>query len=156
MVKILEYGPRFTVSNDRQFRALMKRIVENVICDKNDRFMAQCRRLSRERPIARDTVLNLDPPRKKGDTPSQAVNQREKDEWMRLGISLIDPEDREIIMHRLWDQLSWEVVGDRLGIKKEAARTRFRRAMGRLNRKLVEIRRGTIFQDASGEDDGED
>jgi len=49
VVQFLHYGPRIMISSDRQFRALLARIVENALCDKHDWFTARRRDMTYEK-----------------------------------------------------------------------------------------------------------
>ena len=83
IVQFLQYGPRFTISNDARFRGLLAKIVENVLCNKYHWFIARRREIARERPLPSDTVLNLDPPRHAVDSPSMAADKHEQEAWVR-------------------------------------------------------------------------
>jgi hypothetical protein len=50
-VQFLNYGLRFIISDDKRFRGLLARIVENVLRDKHDWFTAQRREIARQRPL---------------------------------------------------------------------------------------------------------
>ena len=63
MVEVLSYGPRFVVSNQAAFRALLAKIIENVLRSSYSWHKAQRRSDDRARPLSRDSVLDLDPPR---------------------------------------------------------------------------------------------
>ena len=43
MLQFLKHGPRIKLSNDHQFRALLCKIIENVVCDQYAWFTAQRR-----------------------------------------------------------------------------------------------------------------
>lgn len=144
MVQFLKYGPVFRVTNDDQFRALLSRIVENVLCNKFDWFNACRRAISRERPLPTDTVLNLNPSMHGDDTPSQILSQQEEEAWMRLGIELLDFKDQEVIVHRNWMGLSFTEVGERLGLSKAGARKRYYHAITKLIEKVKALKSGKI------------
>src|SRR5262245_24795818 len=57
LIDALRYGPRVVVADDDQFRALLGRIVENVLRDENDRFRAKKRGHCRPRELPADSVL---------------------------------------------------------------------------------------------------
>jgi RNA polymerase sigma-70 factor (ECF subfamily) len=129
MIQFLRHGPRVKLTNDRQFRALLCRIIENVVCDQYDWFTARRRAMAREQPLPGDTVLNLDPPMGKVDTPSQIVQQQEKEAWIRLGLELMKPKEREVIILRKWEDLSFAEIGERLGVGKSVARRKYLRSI---------------------------
>lgn len=140
VVEFLQYGPRFLVSDENHLRALLARIVENVLRDKNDWYAARRREMALERPLPPDTVLCLD--RKKGSvkTPSKSAQRHEEEAWIRLGIELLDPEDREVLVFRQWDNLSFVEIGERLNLSSGAAWMRHSRALGKLAKKVRDLR----------------
>jgi RNA polymerase sigma-70 factor, ECF subfamily len=144
VLQFLEYGPQVVISNENQFRALMARIAENVLRDRNDWFSAQRRALSRERPLPSDTFLVIDPPRKEQTTPSRFADRHEREGWIRLGIELLDDEDRQLIVFREWQHLSFRGIGERIGITEDAARMRYRATLCRLSSRVAALRRGEI------------
>jgi len=142
MVQFLEYGPRFSVAREAHFRALLLRIVENTIRGKHDWFTARRRELARERPLPSETVLSLDRPRDEVKTPSKSAERHEEEAWVRMGMEFLDPEDRELLIFRQWDKLSWADIGRRLGVSETAARLKHRRVVSRLGEKIWALRTG--------------
>ena len=141
-VEFLQYGPRFMPSNEKQFRGLIGRIVENVIRDKRDWFQARRRTLSLENPLPSDTVIRLEPLHKVDRTPSQSAQDHEEEAWIRLGMELLKPEDREVLVLRQWDHLAFGEIAERIDITKEAAWVRHKRAVTRLGKLVGQLRRG--------------
>jgi RNA polymerase sigma-70 factor (ECF subfamily) len=148
VVQFLQYGPRFTISNDARFRGLLLKIVENVLCNKYDWFTARRRAIARERPLPSDTILSLDPHQQQIHTPSKSAEKNEQEAWVRLGMELVKPEDREILILRQWDGLTFEEIGQRLEISTSAARVRHLRAMRRLAKEVEELRLGAMGLDS--------
>jgi len=145
MIDFMEYGPRFEVSDDEQFRALMVKIVENNLRDENKRLHRQRRDVARERGRASDTVLNLDPPQQSVQTPSLVVDRQEKHEWIRLALEFLDPLDREVLRLREWEGMTFEAIGERLDMTENGARMRYRRALPKLARQVKQLRtRGCV------------
>ena len=144
MVQFLKYGPRIQISDDGHFRALLVKIVENSLRNQHEWFTARRRAISREHPLPPDTYLCLDPPREGVKTPTQSAGRNEQEAWVRLGIELLEPESREIIVHKQWDSLSFIEIGKRLGISADAARMRYNRAVGHLADTVWKLRRGKI------------
>ncbi len=144
MVQFLRHGPRILLKNDRQFRALLGRIVENVICDNYDWFTAQRRAVARERPLPPDTILNLDPPVGKVSTPSGIVQEHERIAWIRLALELLEPGLREIIVLRRWENLSFTEIGRRLDLSKATARRRYLESVNRLIETVTALQEGRL------------
>jgi RNA polymerase sigma factor (sigma-70 family) len=144
VVQFLRHGPRFRLSNDRQFRALLARIVENVLRDKYDWFTAHRRAIARERPLPADTVLDLDPAEGMVDSPSQIVQRHEQEAWVRLGLELLDPGERRIIVFRDWEDLSFTEIGKRTGMTKGTARRRYLDSIEQLITKVRALKSGDL------------
>ena len=144
MVRFLEYTPRFVVRTIAEFRALLLRIAENVIRDAHDYFHAARRDMARERPLPRSTVLYLAPLAMGVDTPSAVVSRDEQDAMVRMGLELLDPPDRDVIVLRDWHEHEFASIGKCLGISDEAARKRYTRACARVADKVVCLGRGDL------------
>jgi len=143
VVEVLHYTPRFRVENDRQFRALLVRIVENNLRDRHDWFTARRRDIARDPPLGNSTVLGLSAG-SRCHSPSMVVDREEREAWVRLGIEVLEPHDREVIVLREWDRLSFPAIGERLGIDRSAAHKRFSRALDRLTKVVWSLRRGDL------------
>jgi len=144
MVEFLRYGPRFLLADEGHFRALMVKVIENVLRDRHDWFTARRRDLRRERPLPQESLLGLDPLARSVTRPSQVSQRQEEEAWIRLALELLDPEDRRIIMLRTYEELGYGEIATRLGIKESAARMRFNRALPKLARKAGDLRRGRL------------
>jgi DNA-directed RNA polymerase specialized sigma24 family protein len=107
-------------------------------------YTARRRNWARERPIPADTVLYLDPAKRAGETPSVAANRNEEEAWVRLGLELLDPEKRDLVVLRQWDQLSFAEIGEKLAITENAARLRYLRALNDLSNTITALRRGDV------------
>jgi len=130
MVQVLRDGPKFTISDQAHFRALIVQMITNVLRMKH-RFLHQKRRdVKKELPSpSSSTILNLDASQTR---PSQAAIRSETQAWMQLCIDLLEAKDRDVILLRQWDELSFVEIGEKLGIDQAAARMRFERALARL------------------------
>jgi len=146
VLEFLRYGPRVVVSNEGQFRALMVRIVGNSLRNNYDWFTTLRRQAARECKLTRDTVLYLDPPRSDVKTPSHHQGIHEQEAWVRFAMELLDPADREVLVFRQWENLSFDQIGERLGITKEAAWMRHKRALNRLAEKAWGLRQGKLAE----------
>jgi len=142
VIQFLKYGPQIVTSSDGKFRALLCKIVENSLRDQHDRYTARRREVARERPLPPDSILNLDPPRGRVKTPSQSVERHEREAWVRLAMELVDLKDREMLIMRQWDDLSFAEIGVRLGIAEGTAQKRHYRAVVHLAKKVDDLRSG--------------
>lgn len=153
VLQFLKYTPRFTVSDDHHFRALVVHVVENLLRDKNKWYMARRRKAALEHPLPSDTVLSLDPPREGAvETPSRCADRNEQEAWIRFGMEFLDSEDRRVLVLRQWDERTFDEIGQELKVSPDAARMRHNRAMRRLADLIGRLRRGR--QPGSVEPDG--
>lgn len=144
LVEFLRYGPRFEVSNEAHLRFLLSRVAENVLRDRHDYFTRLRRKAAREQPLGDDSVLVLDGAEREPTRPDAALERKQWKEWVRLALELMDPEEREIIVLRQWEELEFADIGERLGIGADAARMRFQRALPSLAEKIRRLQRGEI------------
>jgi RNA polymerase sigma-70 factor (ECF subfamily) len=144
LLQFLRFGPRIMITNDAHFRGFLLRIVENTLKDKHDWYTARRRDIAKERPLPSETVLSLDPPGEPVGTPSRSAERHEREAWVRLGLELLDPEDREVLFLRKWDKLSFAKLGEHLGITPDAARMRYNRTVMKLGDVVLALRRGNL------------
>ncbi len=144
LVQFLKYGPRIRLNSDMQMRSLLARIVENVIRDKYDWFTARRRALARERPLPSETVLYLSSNQDRVETPSQVVQKNEQEAWVRLGLELLDPDQRRTLILRDWEQLPYNEIGRRMGVSEHTARRRYVRSLTLLMDVVQDLRSGQI------------
>ena len=147
IIDVLTFGPRFSITDNEQFRAVLARIVENNLRDRNRWIGRQRRAVDRNRPLPSDTVLDLDPPVRSVTRPSEAGQRAERQQqeaWVRLAIELLDPRDRDVLWMRDFDELSFEAIGEHLGVTPNAARMRHRKALPKLARKVKELMSGRL------------
>ena len=131
IVEFLDHGPRFVLSNGKHFRALLARIAENVLAGNHRWWKAARRDLGRERPLSMDTVLVLDPPHAAQPSPSEHAERNEREALMRLGLELLQPEQREIIVLRDYRHVPLAEIAERLGTSSNTVQKRYERARSR-------------------------
>lgn len=141
VVSILRTGPRFLIQDQRQFRAFLARVAENVILDQLAWHTAARRDLRRAEPLpSRDSVVVLDGSRQPEPRPSQAAAAEEEKALVWIGLRLLEPGDREVIELRDYQELSFPDIAARLGGSEDAVRMRYNRALPRLAQVLWELR----------------
>ncbi|HKD99958.1 MAG TPA: sigma-70 family RNA polymerase sigma factor, partial [Planctomycetota bacterium] len=138
-VNVLRFSPRFVVADEHQFRALLARIVVNVVRHKYEWFTARRRRLAQERPLPTDSVLHLGGLECSGSTPSEHAARAEREALVRLGVELLDAAERDAIVLRDWEDLPFADVGRELGVSEDAARMRYARAVRRLSEIVAQL-----------------
>jgi RNA polymerase sigma-70 factor (ECF subfamily) len=141
MIDVLRHGPRFLVEDREHYRALLLRIVENALRKELRDARRQKRDARREEPLPSGTVLVLDT---RVTRPSAAAERSERRAWLQLALELLPPADREILLLRQWEGLSFGAAAERLGIREDAARMRFERALARLARAVERLRSGEV------------
>ena len=144
MADFLRYAPRFQVRDAAQFRNLLARVVENTLRDRNDWFRRQRRDLAKNAGLPSESVLALDPALQRSTTPSRMADRRETRDWVRLGLELLDAEDRKIILEREYEGRSFVDIGADIGLNANAVRMRWVRAVARLAEVLKELRAGRV------------
>lgn len=146
LLQALRTAPKFLVSDRDQLRGLLARMVENALRVQANHQQRQKRDIRREQPLqqaAGDTVLDLDPAATV-TSPGAAAERTETREWVRLALELLDPGDREVIVLRDYDELSFVAIAERLGEAEDTVRMRHRRAMPKLARTLAQLREGKL------------
>jgi RNA polymerase sigma-70 factor (ECF subfamily) len=144
VVDLLRNGPRFVVRDQERFRALLCRIVENVLTDRWHFLHRQCRSVDREQPLAEDPVIDLDLPSAGGTRPSEAAARAEEREWIHLAMELLPAMDRRVLWLREWEGQAFPAIAATMAIAEDAARMRFARALQRLGQKLELLRAGRL------------
>ncbi len=74
-----------------------------------------------------------------GSTPSQQVHRRELVQRVRQAVAQLAEADREILLMRNYEGLSYAEAGCLLGIETAAARQRYGRALLRLHQLLSDL-----------------
>lgn len=145
LLDFLRDGPRFQVRDERQFRGLLVRVIENTLRDKNDWFRAKRRHLGvGDAALPEGSVLDLHSGLVLTSTPSRGVAREESRAWVRLALELLDPEDRKVILGRDYEQRAFEDIGRELGLSPDAARMRWNRAVARLAQTMHKLRQGQV------------
>ena len=149
LLEFLRYAPRFQVRDGAQFRALLARIAENTLRDRNDWFRAKRRHLGTHITLPTDSVLTLDPALQRSATPSRDATRSEVRDWVRLALELLEAEDRKILLEREYENRSFVDIGNDLGMTANAVRMRWVRAVARLAEVMRELQQGRLPLDGS-------
>ncbi|MFH0945900.1 MAG: RNA polymerase sigma factor [Planctomycetota bacterium] len=152
LVQALRYSPRFTIQSGDMFRRLLLAIIQNVLRDRSDWFNARRREMHRERPLARDTILRLDPPVQEVESPSKRIELEEERALVRLALELMPPEEQRLILRREWDGWEFSRIGQELSITGDAARMRFHRALLQLQARVEQLSNGLLDRILSEQD----
>lgn len=144
VLDFLRSAPRFQVATLEQFRALMARVVENNLRDKDAWYRARRRARDREQPLPSDSVVLIGQRPPSMTTPSAAADRQDWKVWVRLALELMDPEDRRVLLRREWDGASFVEIGAELGMTANAVRMRWVRAVARLADKVRDLKAGKV------------
>jgi RNA polymerase sigma-70 factor (ECF subfamily) len=146
MLEVLRSAPRFEIDDREQLRALLARLVENVLRHQARRDHQQVRDVRREQPLhaasSADSVLQLSNAGQPG--PATAAAAGEQRDWIRLALELLDPDDRDAIVWREFDGEAFAVIAARLGLSEAHARVRFQRALPKLGRTVLALQQGQL------------
>lgn len=141
LLAVFRHGPRFEIEDPEHYRAVLIRIVENSIRKMIRDGRRQKRSVGREQPLPSGSVLLLTD----GVTrPASAADRNERRAWLQLGLELLEPEDRELVLGRQWQGHSFKQLGEQLEISEEAARKRFDRAVAKLAQLVRRLRSGQL------------
>ena len=93
-----------------------------------------------------------------GSSPSARLLAAELRDRVRAALEALEPNDREVLVLRYLEQLATKEIAAVLGISEAAVKTRHRRALERLRRRLDEqpeyIMAGQTHADRSGKSGG--
>ena len=147
LVEVLRSGPRFQVDDRDHLRALLVRLVENVLRHQARHDRQHKRDVRREQPLqpaGSGTVLQLSATGQPG--PGTQAAAGEQRDWVALALELLDPDDRDVIVWREYDGLPFADIATRLQLSEAHARVRFQRALPKLGKKLQQLRQGQLDQ----------
>jgi RNA polymerase sigma factor (sigma-70 family) len=143
MLNLLRFGPTFRPANAEQFRGLICRSVYNRICELADYAGRQARDPGREQPLpSQPDQFYVSIP--SNHEPGRQVSAREERDMIIMALDLIDPEDKRLIAWHDFDHLGFAEIGERLSLSEEGARSRHRRALGKLKQMMQRLREGRL------------
>jgi RNA polymerase sigma-70 factor (ECF subfamily) len=125
--------PQFRGDTEAQCQAWLQRILKRHSADAKRRF------LSAERRDARREVRCKNAKRIRGSikTPSSIARHVETDEQLERAIAEL-PDSYQVVIHLRHERgMSWEEVGEQVGVSTEAARKLWARAIKKLQQQLV-------------------
>ena len=114
---------------------------------------AERRALAKRVPLERNGVLDLDIPQSRETSPTQAAQHNEREALIRLGLELLEPDERELIVLHIYQGLSHGEIAKRLSVSEPACRQRHKRAVGALDAIVKKLRQGQIEQLVSDDDE---
>lgn len=122
----------FQYEDDEKFRAWLKRIATRKLVDRIRTHTRLARAPEAEnRPEGQDGALTGN-----SRTPSEIVGEAEHQAAMLAALTRMEPEDRDLIWLRLFQERTWPDVAKELGLTVSVAQRRYTRALERLTREL--------------------
>ncbi len=126
------------------FHLWLRHIARDRIIDTHRRHRVSAKRsIDREQPLAtpsggdKSSILLANQLRDSRLTPAAAATQKEIAKQVEASIAKLDERDAEIIVMRLYEQLSNQEVAEALHLTEPAASMRYLRAIRRLKERLV-------------------
>lgn len=138
-VRVLERSPHFEVDGRSRFQALLA-------CMTVNQLLTRARRETRRLPAGVErVVLDLDTGAVSHDIAQpEAAAQAEECAWSMLAVEFLQPIDQDVVHLRLWEDLEFKAIGAELGLKPDAARMRYNRAMEELRALVEECKAGKL------------
>ena len=142
LMELVRYLPQVRSANSQVLDRILYRMIQNSLCDRHAQLTAARRNIAREQPLGSGTVLDLDPPRDKPETPSEVAAGREQKNWVRLALPLLPPGDEELLLRCKLGRESYVDFAKLEGTTPDAVRMRCNRALTRLTHLVGLLRRG--------------
>lgn len=143
LLNLLRGGPTFRPANIEQFRGLVARAVFNRLCELHDYCGRQARDPGREHSMpSQPSQVQVSIP--SSEDPGRQVSAREERDFVTMALNLIDPEDHRIIVWHDFEELGFAEIGQRLSLSEDGARSRHRRALGKLKVQAQRLREGRL------------
>ncbi len=135
LLKAFKGIERFHGSGSRSLMAWMGTIARDEICDQADFYGRQ------KRDAGRDTTLDerVDPLVRQVHTEASRLQLKADSKRLEQALDALGEAQREVILLRHFEELSFPEIGERLGKSPDACRMQLARAMTALTLKLREI-----------------
>lgn len=141
VLRLLRYGPRFAPRGREQFRALLSKILVTAFRDAIDRHQAECRDHRRDAPIP-SHESRLDALARTISGPDAIAERGELADWIHIAMELLEPNDREVLRLKRFEELSFEQIAQQMRLPSaDAARMRFHRALPKLAETVKRLQR---------------
>lgn len=132
-VQLLKNAPRYAPENRAQFRAFVAEVLLNVVRGHHDALTAQKRNAAREQALPSQGLSRLDLGGRAPTMPDAAAERAEVRSWVQLALEMLEPEERELLRLRQYEELPFEEIAAHLGLESaDATRMRFNRLMPKL------------------------
>ncbi|MCA8944322.1 MAG: sigma-70 family RNA polymerase sigma factor [Planctomycetes bacterium] len=153
LIEFMKFGPKFVIADEIHFRGLVAKIVRNVLADRHAWFTRRRRDMHRERVMPDQSTIHLDPGMNSVTQPPESAAKNEEREYIRLGLELLRPEEREVVIRRHFDGEEFATIAAAMQTTPEAARKRFGRALPRLFALIKQLKNGQLADAIADEGD---
>ncbi len=132
--------PGYLAQPPMPFRLWLRQLARDRLLKLRRRHVGAARRaVGREVPLPEGSSLQLAQQLlAAGPTPDQQCDQQELARRLRLGLARLEDADREVLLLRNFEGLSYAEIGYILAVEPAAARKRHGRALVRLHKVLFE------------------
>lgn len=143
LFNLLRYTPPFRPENERQFRALIARVVRNRMCELHDSSTRLVRDPDRTESFP-SSPSRIGAGSALGGPPDRVAAEQEERGFVLLALQLIEPDARRVIVLREFESRSFLEIAAFLSIGEEAARSRHRRALHELKSQVERLKSGQL------------
>lgn len=147
MMRVIKSFKNFSVQNEGAFLHWISKLVQNEIRDLADHHNASKRNAEKEIRPARgeseDRSVIAEIPADSIWRPSFQIKMKEDILLLEAGMDILSEEEKEVIVMRQYEELSFKEIGAKLDCSEDAARMKFVRAMDTLTDVLVKMRQET-------------
>ncbi len=121
VLQLLQSNALRTLRDEEHLRALLQRIVGGDLIDMRRR--RSSRQLDYHAVVAGQRTVSR---------PSEHALRAERRVLLQRALARLSAADREVLELRVWEQLAFRDIGERLGCTEDSARMRCHRALARL------------------------
>ncbi len=142
LLKAYRSFPQFRGTTEMEWLGWIRRILATSLTDVHRRFSTDARRTTRERALEdrldRSSLILGGLVPAPGPSPSEGAQHHERGALLADALAEIEPDEREVLVLRGLQELSWSEVGLRMGRTPDSARMLWPQALLRLGDLLKE------------------
>jgi RNA polymerase sigma-70 factor (ECF subfamily) len=142
MIKAHRGFAEFRGATEGEWMAWVRRILVNCIAELHRRFSNAGRRIGKERPLEdlmdQSSLMMRGLVPAPGPSPSEHAARRELSVAVADVLAEMEPEDREVVILRNFQELEWNEVAERMQRSRDAVRQLWTRALRRIGPLLKE------------------
>jgi RNA polymerase sigma-70 factor (ECF subfamily) len=136
MIAAVQNFEQFNGSSERELLAWLTKILSYRVVDAARKFRRQKADVTREVSIDDEArVIELSITGRDG-TPSELLMAEEEERRLMAAMKKLSSEDAELVRLRNWEQLTFDEIGQRIGLSESGARKRWAQAVQELRRRM--------------------